>query len=97
MNQPLPKAASLSILIPVYNEETLIEEQLRRVATAWPRCGTSSTSASGTSPLGSRSEVSWAESREGAAARVLEFSSLPVAQLLEPLGSLRVGGFIAHL
>jgi glycosyltransferase involved in cell wall biosynthesis len=27
-------AASLSILIPVYNEETLIEEQLRRVATA---------------------------------------------------------------
>jgi glycosyltransferase involved in cell wall biosynthesis len=33
MNQPLTKAASLSILIPVYNEETLIEEQLRRVAT----------------------------------------------------------------
>jgi len=33
MNQSLTKTASLSILIPVYNEETLIEEQLRRVAT----------------------------------------------------------------
>ncbi|MBW2691392.1 MAG: glycosyltransferase family 2 protein [Deltaproteobacteria bacterium] len=32
MNQPLTNFASLSILIPVYNEETLIEEQLRRVA-----------------------------------------------------------------
>ena len=32
MNQPLTKAASLSILIPVYNEEAMIEEQLRRVA-----------------------------------------------------------------
>ena len=33
MNQPLTNFASLSILIPVYNEESLIEEQLRRVAT----------------------------------------------------------------
>lgn len=32
MNQPLTNFASLSILIPVYNEEALIEEQLRRVA-----------------------------------------------------------------
>ncbi len=32
MNQPLTNFTSLSILIPVYNEETLIEEQLRRVA-----------------------------------------------------------------
>jgi glycosyltransferase involved in cell wall biosynthesis len=32
VNQPLTNFASLSILIPVYNEETLIEEQLRRVA-----------------------------------------------------------------
>ena len=32
MNQPLAKTASLSILIPVYNEEAMIEEQLRRVA-----------------------------------------------------------------
>jgi glycosyltransferase involved in cell wall biosynthesis len=34
VNQPLTNFASLSILIPVYNEEALIEEQLRRVATA---------------------------------------------------------------
>ncbi len=33
MNQPLTKTASLSILIPVYNEEAIIEERLRRVAT----------------------------------------------------------------
>ena len=33
MNQSLTKTASLSILIPVYNEEAMIEEQLRRVAT----------------------------------------------------------------
>ncbi len=33
MNQPLAKTTSLSILIPVYNEEATIEEQLRRVAT----------------------------------------------------------------
>jgi glycosyltransferase involved in cell wall biosynthesis len=32
VNQPLTNFASLSILIPVYNEETRIEEQLRRVA-----------------------------------------------------------------
>jgi glycosyltransferase involved in cell wall biosynthesis len=32
VNQPLTNFASLSILIPVYNEEALIEEQLRRVA-----------------------------------------------------------------